>query len=158
VGTYLTAGHVVELEDSPVEVQLFVPGSLEPRYVMEVVKVVRHPDYDAALLTVEWLPVEFASPFEVSAWQPVAGEWVMSGGYARAGLLVLHDGYVAGSAMLPGFGPATQSTAWTIGGMSGGPVVDASGRLVGMTVARGSDGTEHFFLRIEALREWLQTA
>jgi hypothetical protein len=41
VGTYLTAGHVVELEDSPVEVQLFVPGSLEPRYVMEVVKVVR---------------------------------------------------------------------------------------------------------------------
>jgi len=78
-----------------VEVQLFVPGSLEPRYVMEVVKVVRHPDYDAALLTVEWLPVEFASPFEVSAWQPVAGEWVMSGGYARAGLLVLHDGYVA---------------------------------------------------------------
>jgi len=45
----------------------------------------------------------------------------------------------------------------SIGGMSGGPVVDASGRLVGMTVARGSDGTEHFFLRIEALREWLQS-
>lgn len=155
VGHFLTANHVVDLK-TETTVLFRRPGDPKKYYArIRLDTIKRHPVWDAAVIQVVGLPPFFAKPLPLAS-RVVPDEWVLSAGYANCDKLSLFYGHARGLHMLDGFGPCIMSDAKIIVGMSGGPVLNKKGEVLGHTVAKGGDN-EHFFIPVHVLRVWLAT-
>ena len=156
-GLFLTAGHVVNLK-SQTTVLFQQRGDPKKKYYarVDLKTVITHPRWDAAVFQVPGLPAFLALPLPLAKNLPTMGQWVLSAGYANCGPLAWYPGAIQGSGVLPVFGPCFASNARIIGGMSGGPVLNTAGEVLGHTVARGGK-REHFFVPVHVLKAWLKT-
>lgn len=155
VGHFLTAKHVVDLK-TETTVLFRRPGDPKKYYArvrLDTIKM--HPVWDAAVFEVTGLPPFFAKPLPLAS-GVVPDEWVLSAGFANCGNLSMFYGHARGLHMLDGFGPCIMSDAKILVGMSGGPVLNKKGEVLGHTVAKGNDN-EHFFIPVSLLRVWLAT-
>lgn len=153
-GLFLTAKHVIS-SNRPFSAQFYLPGETAPYAVLAGENKTLHPMIDAATFEVPHMRKMFADPVPLAASDTVPGESILSAGYAYGGRLVMHSGIVSGPIFMGYFGRVVQSSAWTIGGMSGGPVLNLDGELVGLTVAYGRSPKVHYFVPLTELRDWL---
>lgn len=155
VGHFLTAKHVVDLK-TQTTVLFKRPGDSRKYYARVRLETIKpHPLWDAAVFQVTGLPEFFANPLPLAA-KVVPGEWLLSAGYADCGPLAAYKGHAKTVYFLNGFGPCYMSDAKVVGGMSGGPVLNKKGEVLGHTVAKGYKN-EHFFIPVQLLSVWLAT-
>ena len=154
-GLYLTAKHVVD-EKTETTVLFYRPNDPKNYYARVRQETIRkHPLFDAATFQVTGLPAFLAKPVPIAPTMPARGEWILSAGYAGCDKLVTHPGIVVGLDLQPRLGPCLVSNAKTAKGMSGGPVLNKKGEVVGITVAR--DGPrKHFAVSVHVLKSWLE--
>jgi S1-C subfamily serine protease len=155
-GLFLTAKHVVD-ESTKTSVIFYKPEDTKQYYArvrLETIK--QHPIFDAAVFEITGLPECFASPLPLTQEEPAVGDWVLSFGYSGPQKPEAHTGYLTGSAWLTRLGPCLISSAKVINGMSGGPVLNRKGEVVGITVAKGYQG-EHFSISVHLLSFWLES-
>ena len=153
-GLYLTAKHVVD-EKTATTVLYYRPNDTKRYYArvrQETIKL--HPFFDAATFKVTGLPKFLAKPVPVASEMPDRGDWVLSAGYAKCDTLAIHSGFIIDMVLLKRLGPCLVSNAKTIVGMSGGPVLNVKGEVVGITVAKYLH--EHFSVSVHALAAWLK--
>lgn len=154
-GWFLTAGHVVNLKTETTA--LFRRRGDSKKYYARITldTIKTHPKWDAAVFQVTGLPSFFAQPLPIAKNVPMPNQWVLSAGYGGPDL-AMYLGQVRSMHTLPLFGPCFMSDARVLAGMSGGPVLNIDGEVLGHTVAKGSDN-EHFFIPVQLLRVWLAT-
>ena len=152
---FLTAKHVVDLSTETIVVWRFPKDAKKYYARVNVLLINQHPQWDAATFIVHGLPVKFAKTVVLAGYLPKLNSWVISAGHAECKTLVMHTGTVTGATHLPSFGPCIVSNALVITGMSGGPVFNRLGSVLGFTVAKGGDH-EHYFLSVAALKPWLK--
>ena len=121
-GEIVTANHVVKGEDSAV----IVYGSERD----EGLVVARNVDADLAIIRTELK----GSPLTLRIGKPDVGADVRAVGYPEGSLSVT-QGIVSGFRSLDGF-KYLQTDAAVNGGSSGGPLIDSSGRVVGVIVSK----------------------
>lgn len=154
VGLFMTAKHVVDLS-TKTTVVFFRPKDPNRYYArVQPETIKRHPLWDAAVFKVSGLPAFFAKPLPLTKKAPSIGDWVLSYGYTSPDSPECHTGNLTGSAWIESFGPCLVSNAKTLHGMSGGPVLNKAGKVIGITVAKNDRG-DHFAVSVHALDFWL---
>jgi S1-C subfamily serine protease len=154
-GLYLTAKHVVD-EKTKTTVLYYRPNDLKRYYAKVRLETIKpHPYFDAATFEVTGLPEFLAEPVPIASEAPDRGDWILSAGYANCEQLAIHSGFIIDMVLLKRFGPCLLSNAKITKGMSGGPVFNKKGEVVGITVAQGKPN-EHFSVSVHALSSWLK--
>lgn len=136
----------------------------------EAVLAGRSDRMDLALLAI---PPGLVEPVPLAAAPPQAGQLLWAAGAPAAGAAVAAGQVVRPAVLLPGHGPGLTARLQALLGYSGGPAVDAEGRLVGLVtalprpgaapllaalsgvdldgLARGTEGREVFLLSAAAV-------
>ena len=154
IGLYMTAKHVVD--ESTKTTALFQRQNDPTKYYARVRQetIRRHPHFDVATFEITGLPAFLAKPVPLASKMPERGDWILSAGYAKCELLAMNSGNIIDLVLLKRFGPCLVSNAKTTKGMSGGPVLNAKGEVVGITSAK--DGPRrHFSVSVHAVMAWL---
>jgi S1-C subfamily serine protease len=155
-GLYLTAKHVVDLTTKTTVLYYYRPNASKKYYAkVRQENIKHHPFFDAATFKVTGLPGFLAKPVPIASEAPNRGDWILSAGYANCDRLAIHSGFIIDLVLLKRFGPCLLSNAKTVGGMSGGPVLNIKGEVVGITVAKGKPN-QHFSVSVHALADWLK--
>jgi S1-C subfamily serine protease len=167
-GEVVTAAHVVR--DASLHFRVVLPDGPSRDAVVAAVDEA----HDAAILRAPGAATAFA---RLAAHRPMAGDWLVCAGYGGEQTIERTPMLSAGVAVEPSFGwsrtegggdrfalrPLPKKTTtywgmirsdcWTAPGMSGGPVVDLDGNLVGVVVATGGIATS-----IDSIRRLLPSA
>lgn len=112
------------------------------------VPLARSPRLDLALLAV---PEGVFAPLPVAPQPPLAGQDLWALGAPRAGAAVATGPVVLPAAWLPGHGPGLTARMPALLGYSGGPAVDAEGRLVGLVTALPRPGAAPLLAALSGL-------
>ena len=155
IGLYMTAKHVVD-ESTKTTVLYYLPGDSRRYYARVRHETIRrHPSFDVATFEITGLPAFLAKPVPIAPKMPARGEWVLSAGYAKCETLAMHSGFIIDLVLVKRAGPCLMSNARTFKGMSGGPVLNKKGEVVGITSMRGGPN-EHFSVSVHVLKSWLE--
>lgn len=154
---FLTCKHAIDKSTKTIIVWRFDGDPQNYFATVDLTLVTKHPKWDSAWFVVRGLPAKFAKTCSLSKTLPHKGQWVLSAGYALCRNLQMYTGTIDSAGYLPKFGPCMRSNAEVFGGMSGGPVIDRRGKVVGYTVAKGGPH-QHYFIPVAVLASWLPSA
>ena len=129
----VTNAHVVRQAGVSVELRRGDGGAAAPARVMAI-----SPRMDLAVLCA---PAGFVVPAAVAGALPERGAAVWAVGPQGLGRAVAQGHVARPGARMQGFGSGFTAHIGALMGFSGGPVVDRSGRLVGLTTALTAPGT-----------------
>lgn len=146
-GEFLTNRHV--MKDAFAAVAISPSGRQYP--VTKVVAI--HPEADVVKGTVGNVtePVPF---LRISREEVVKGQRIFAFGNPQGLSFTVSDGIVSGFRKIASFGEVFQMTAPISPGSSGGPVVNAAGEVVGISVGHRKEGQNlNFAVRAKAIGE-----
>jgi len=129
----VTNAHVLRQAGEAVELRRGDGGAAVPGRVMAI-----SPRMDLAVLCA---PAGFVAPAAVAGSVPARGAPVWAVGPQGLGRAVAQGHVFRPGARMQGFGSGFTAHMGALMGFSGGPVVDRSGRLVGLTTALAAPGT-----------------
>ena len=129
----VTNAHVLRQAGPSVELRRGDGGAVVPARVLAI-----SPRMDLAVLCA---PAGFVVPARVAGSLPERGAPVWAVGPQGLGRAVAQGQVARPGARMQGFGSGFTAHMGALMGFSGGPVVDRSGRLVGLTTALAAPGT-----------------
>jgi len=129
----VTNAHVLRQAGPSVELRRGDGGAVVPARVLAI-----SPRMDLAVLCA---PAGFVVPARVAGSLPEPGAPVWAVGPQGLGRAVAQGHVARPGARMQGFGSGFTAHMGALMGFSGGPVVDRSGRLVGLTTALAAPGT-----------------